>query len=78
MNFTITLKKFRVTVSKKDSEFSYPQGIAKLDGAVYGLYKGAELVARYTTDKKGQFITVYFVFGDNWSIREISLSGLFA
>lgn len=73
-NFTNTLKKFRVTVKKKDSEFPYPQGDAKLNGAVYGLYNGSELVGSYTTDNNGQFTTDYYVCGDNWTIKEITAS----
>ncbi|MDR1892629.1 MAG: hypothetical protein LBQ48_06445 [Oscillospiraceae bacterium] len=71
-NFDNTLKKFRVTVNKIDSEFPYPQGDSKLEGAVYGLYNGGVLAASYTTDKNGRFTTDYFVCGDNWTIREIT------
>ncbi|MDR1891685.1 MAG: amidase domain-containing protein, partial [Oscillospiraceae bacterium] len=74
VNFSNVLKKFRVTVQKKDSEYNVPQGDAKLSGAVYGLYNGPDLVATYTTDINGRFTTDYFVCGDNWSIREISPS----
>ena len=71
VNFSNTLKKFRVTVTKKDSEFAYPQGLAKLEGAVYGLYNGSELVDSYTTDPNGQFTTNYYPCGNNWSIKEL-------
>lgn len=73
-NFDNTLKKFRVIVTKKDSEYPYPQGDAKIEGAVYGLYNGSALAASYTTDQNGQFTTDYFVCGDNWTIREITES----
>ena len=51
-----------------------PQGDASLAGAVYGIYKGEELIDTYTTDENGQFTTDYYVCGDDWSIREISPS----
>lgn len=68
------LKKFRVTVTKQDYEKGHAQGDAKLGGAVYGLYKGDELIAQYTTDSNGSFTTDYFVCGTDWTVREISPS----
>ena len=68
------LKKFRVTLTKVDSETGEPQGDAALAGAVYGLYKGDELIASYTTDGNGQFTTDYYPCGEDWSIREITAS----
>ena len=41
---------------------------------VYGLYQGDELVASYTTDANGAFVSDYFICGDNWTLREISPS----
>ena len=73
-SFVNKLKKFRVTVTKEDAETKIPQGDASLAGAVYGIYKGTELVDTYTTDEKGQFTTKYYVCGDNWSVQEISPS----
>ena len=73
-SFTNILKKFNVTVSKTDAETGTPQGDASLAGAVYGIYKGEELIDTYTTDENGQFTTDYYVCGDDWSIREISPS----
>ena len=73
-SFTNILKKFNVTVTKTDTETGTPQGDASLAGAVYGIYKGEELVDTYTTDENGQFTTDYYVCGDDWSIREISPS----
>ena len=73
-SFTNILKKFNVTVTKTDAETGTPQGDASLAGAVYGIYKGEELVDTYTTDENGQFTTDYYVCGDDWSIREISPS----
>ena len=73
-SFTNILKKFNVTVTKTDAETGMPQGDASLAGAVYGIYKGEELIDTYTTDENGQFTTDYYVCGDDWSIREISPS----
>lgn len=72
--FHNTLKKFRVNVTKQDYEKGHAQGDAKLGGAVYGLYKGDELIAQYTTDNNGSFTTDYFVCGTDWTVREISPS----
>ena len=74
VSFYNILKKFRVTVTKQDYEKGHAQGDAKLSGAVYGLYKGDELVAQYTTDQSGSFTTDYFVCGTDWTVREISPS----
>ena len=57
VHFSNVLKKFRVNVTKQDYEKGHAQGDAKLGGAVYGLYKGDELVAQYTTDSNGSFTT---------------------
>lgn len=74
VSFYNILKKFRVTVTKQDYEKGHAQGDAKLSGAVYGLYKGDELVAQYTTDSNGSFTTDYFVCGTDWTVREITPS----
>ena len=73
-SFQNILKKFKVTVTKIDAETGNPQGDATLAGAVYGIYKGEELIDTYTTDENGQFTTKYYVCGDDWTIREISPS----
>ena len=73
-SFTNILKKFNVTVTKTDAETGNPQGDATLSGAVYGIYKGEELIDTYTTDENGQFTTKYYICGDDWSVREISPS----
>ena len=73
-SFTNILKKFNVTVTKTDAETGTAQGDASLAGAVYGIYKGEELIDTYTTDGNGQFTTDYYVCGNDWSIREISPS----
>lgn len=72
--FKNVLKKFTAEVIKQDSEYDSAQGDGSLAGAVYGIYKGDELVDTYTTDEKGYFKTKEYVCGDNWTIREISAS----
>lgn len=74
VQFSNVLKKFRVNVTKQDYEKGHAQGDAKLSGAVYGLYKGDELVAQYTTDSNGSFTTDYYVCGTDWTIKEITPS----
>lgn len=74
VSFYNILKKFRVTVTKQDYEKGHAQGDAKLGGAVYGLFKGNDLVAQYTTDQNGSFTTDYYVCGKDWTIKEISPS----
>ena len=74
VQFSNVLKKFRVNVTKQDYEKGHAQGDAKLSDAVYGLYKGDELVAQYTTDSNGSFTTDYYVCGTDWTIKEISPS----
>ena len=54
--------------------YGYSRGDATLEGAVYGVYQYGELVKTYTTDKKGHFVTDYFICGDGWTIQEISPS----
>ena len=71
-SFTNILKKWNVTVTKSDVETGLPQGDASLAGAVYGIYKGEQLIDIYTTDANGQFTTKYYVCGDDWSVREIA------
>lgn len=74
VSFYNILKKFRVTVTKQDYEKGHAQGDAKLSGAVYGLFKGNDLVAQYTTDQNGSFTTDYYVCGKDWTIKEIAPS----
>ena len=73
-SFTNILKKWNVTVTKSDAETGLPQGDATLAGAVYGIYKGDQLVDTYTTDANRQFTTKYYVCGDDWTIREMTPS----
>ena len=74
VQFSNVLKKFRVNVTKQDYEKGHAQGDAKLSGAVYGLFKGNDLVAQYTTDQNGSFTTDYYVCGKDWTIKEIAPS----
>lgn len=73
-SFTNILKKWNVTVTKSDYETGTAQGDASLADATYGIYKGEQLIDRYTTDANGQFTTKYYVCGDDWSVREIEPS----
>jgi uncharacterized surface anchored protein len=73
-SFTNILKKWNATVTKSDAATGTAQGDASLAGAVYGVYKGDQLMDTYTTDGNGQFTTGCYVCGDDWSIREISPS----
>lgn len=73
-SFVNILKKWNVTVTKSDKETGTAQGDASLGGAVYGIYKGEQLIDTYTTDANGQFTTKYYVCGDDWSVREIEPS----
>lgn len=73
-SFANVLKKWNVTVTKSDVQTGTAQGDASLAGAVYGVYKGDQLMDTYTTDANGQFTTNYYVCGDDWSIREITPS----
>ncbi len=50
------LKKFTAEVIKTDSEYESAQGDGSLAGAVYGIYKGDELVDTYTTDENGDIL----------------------
>lgn len=73
-SFHNILKKWNVTVTKSDKDTGTPQGNASLAGAVYGIFKGEQLIDTYTTDRNGQFTTDYYVCGDDWSVREIEPS----
>ena len=62
------------TVEELGSPYGDSQGDATLAGAVYGVYKGSELIDTYTTDDNGYFLTKYYPCGDDWTIREITPS----
>ena len=68
------LKKWSATVTKRDAETGLPQGDATLAGAVYGVFKGEELVDTYISNESGQFTTTDYVCGEDWTIRELSPS----
>lgn len=74
VSFTNILKKWKLTVTKTDSETKSAQGDATLAGAVYGIYDNGKLIDKYTTDKNGSFTTSYYVCGDNWTLKEIEPS----
>ncbi len=73
-SFHNILKKWNAVVTKSDKEFVIAQGNASLAGAVYGVYKGNQLVDTYTTDENGQFTTKEYICGNDWSIREVTPS----
>lgn len=73
-SFHNVLKKWNLTVTKSDNETGTPQSDASLAGATYGIYKGEQLIDTYTTNENGQFVTKYYVCGDDWSLREIEPS----
>lgn len=74
VHFSNILKKFRVHVEKTDTNTGTAQGDASLAGAVYGLYNNGDLVDQFTTDANGEFLTGYYVCGENWTLREIEPS----
>ena len=74
VSFSNVLKKWKATITKVDAETGAVQGDASLAGAVYGVYRGNDLIDQYTTNSDGQFTTKEYICGDNWSIREISPS----
>ncbi|MDL2214457.1 Cys-Gln thioester bond-forming surface protein, partial [Clostridia bacterium OttesenSCG-928-O13] len=74
VHFSNILKKFRVLLTKTDADTGFAQGDATFAGAVYGLYKGDQLVDTYTTDANGQFLTRYYICDTDWTIKEISPS----
>lgn len=74
VSFANVLKKWTATITKRDSSTGTAQGDASLAGAVYGVYRGNDLIDQYTTNSDGQFTTKEYICSDNWSIREISPS----
>lgn len=74
VSFSNVLKKWKATITKVDAETGAVQGDASLAGAVYGVYRGNDLIDQYTTNSDGQFTTKEYICGNNWSIREISPS----
>ena len=74
VNFSNTLKKWQLSVTKRDKETGNPQGDASLAGAKYGVYKGKQLIDTYITDSNGQFTTKYYVCDSDWTLRELTPS----
>lgn len=74
VQFTNILKKFRIVAYKTDADTGTAQGDATLSGAVYGLYKGGELIDTYTTGPDGSFTTRYYACGNDWTLRELEPS----
>lgn len=72
VGFLNALKRFRVEIVKEDKYTGHAQGDGSLEGAVYGIYHGSELIDTYTTDTDGYILTEYYPCGDDWSIREIT------
>ena len=69
---TNVLKKWKVTVEKTDAETgNIPRGDGVFEGAVYGLYKGDELVKEYVIGSDGKFTTDEYICGYDYTIREI-------
>lgn len=73
-SFENVLKKFKLTVTKKDAEKTSAQGDATLAGATYGIYKADKLIDKYVTDEKGQFTTKEYVCDTDWTVKEIKAS----
>lgn len=71
VTFDNELKKWRVTVTKKDAKTGEAQADATLDGAVYGLYKDGKLLKQYTV-KNGTFTTDEYLCGTGYTLKEIS------
>ena len=53
------LKKFNVIILKQDAEHGSSRGTATLAGAVYGLYRGEELVEQMVTDADGYAVKLF-------------------
>ena len=70
-SFRNILKKWNAAITKSDSETGTAQGDASLAGAVYGVYKGDQLIDTYTTDSSGQFVTKYGKTGRPASVMDI-------
>lgn len=72
IDFKNVLKKFNVSLVKKDAETGTAQAGLSLEGAVYGIYKDGELLDEYTTDKNGKFTTDYYTCGSDYVLKEIT------
>ena len=74
VSFSNLLKKFTVKLDKVDSETEEAQGDSSLDGALYGMFKGENLLDTYTTANGGKFTTKEYPCGSDYTIREITPS----
>ena len=74
VSFSNILKKFTVELEKVDSETGEAQGDSSLDGALYGMFKGENLLDTYTTANGGKFTTKEYPCGSDYTIREITPS----
>ena len=72
--FTNVLKKFTLTLTKKDGLTGEVLGDSTLSGAVYGLYKDGVLVEEATTDESGQITFKTYACGTGYTVKEISPS----
>ena len=74
VSFSNILKKFTVELEKVDSQTGEAQGDSSLDGALYGMFKGENLLDTYTTANGGKFTTKEYPCGSDYTIREITPS----
>ena len=72
IDFKNVLKKFNVSLVKKDAETGTAQAGLSLEGAVYGIYKNGQLLDEYTTDKNGHFTTDYYTCSADYVLKEIT------
>ncbi len=72
--FENILKKWQLTVTKKDSQYNAAQGDATLVGAKYGLFKGDVLLDTYVTDSHNSFTTKIYHCDIDYTLREIEPS----
>lgn len=74
LEFENRIKKWCITVTKKDADTGSAQGNASLSGAEYGLYKDGVLIDTYYTNSLGKFTTDYYPCGSGYTIQEITPS----
>lgn len=74
VSFSNILKKFTVELEKVDSRTGEAQGDSSLDGALYGMFKGENLLDTYTTANGGKFTTKEYPCGSDYTIHEITPS----
>lgn len=75
LEFENRLKKWRVTVTKQDSETgNRAQGDATLQGAKYEIWHNGQKMDEYMTDANGRFTSYYYVCGSGYTLREVDPS----